>query len=80
MRNVKRKRGSWKRIKMTNFINIFSKFMIIGLLIWLCVELETTIKQNQDANWCSEEISTMRNQLSDLWFYNQLDKVDIISE
>tara|TARA_X000000368_G_scaffold408553_1_gene389345 strand:+ start:1188 stop:1427 length:240 start_codon:yes stop_codon:yes gene_type:complete len=66
--------------EMTNFLNIFSKFMIVGLLIWLCVELETTIKQNQDANWCSEEISTMRNQLSDLWFYNQLDKVDIISE
>ena len=66
--------------EMTNFLNIFSKFMIVGLLIWLCVELETTIKQNQDANWCSEEISTMRNQLADIWWQYGLDEVDVSHE
>ena len=66
--------------EMTNFLNIFSKFMIVGLLIWLCVELEITIKQTQDESWCNSEVQILREQISDLWFYNQLDKVDIISE
>ena len=66
--------------EMTNFLNILSKFMIIGLLIWLCVELETTIKQTQDANWCSEEISIIRNQLADIWWHYGLDEVDVSHE
>lgn len=57
--------------------NIFTRILIIALLIWLCVELEITIKQSQNSNWCAPEISILKEMVGDLWYLNGLDNVDV---
>jgi hypothetical protein len=57
--------------------NIFTKILIIALLIWLCVELEITIKQSQNSNWCSPEIDSLKEMVGDLWYLNGLDNVTL---
>lgn len=55
----------WKlRLNLSNAL----KVIIIGLLIWLCLEYRET-RHNE---WCSSEIQILRDQLSSIYFYHGL--------
>tara|TARA_Y100001970_G_C13534834_1_gene509425 strand:- start:5 stop:190 length:186 start_codon:yes stop_codon:yes gene_type:complete len=47
--------------------------ILICFLAWFCLELENI----RNENYCSAEIQILRDQISDLWYMNNLDQVDI---
>tara|TARA_B100001250_G_scaffold411815_1_gene441388 strand:+ start:4123 stop:4317 length:195 start_codon:yes stop_codon:yes gene_type:complete len=54
-------------------IRDFLIVLIAAALIWLCVELQHLY----NSNWCAAEIDIMKDHISDLWYLNNLDEVDI---
>ena len=67
-------------IKFINDIAIhisnFLKILIVILLILLFFQMQIIY----DTNWCSSSIEILRQQISDLWYLNHLDEVDIVNE
>ncbi len=47
--------------------------ILICFLAWYCLELESIRNQN----YCTSEIQILRDQVSDLWYMNNLDEMDI---
>jgi len=67
-------------IKFINDIAIhisnFLKILLVIMLILLFFEMQIIY----DTNWCSSSIEILRQQISDVWYYHQLDKLDIVNE
>ena len=51
--------------------------LILVLLLFFANYFLYIHKSNYSTNWCSNEISILRNQVSDLWYINNLDEVKL---
>jgi len=47
--------------------------LLLLFLVWFCLELEHIRNQN----YCASEVQILRDQISDLWYMNNLDEMDI---
>ncbi len=51
--------------------------LILVLLLFIANYFLYIHKSNYSTNWCSNEISILRDQVSDLWYINNLDEVKL---
>ena len=58
------------------YLNLCNTVLLITILISQTVDLYTD-HVNYSSNWCAKEIEIMRDQISDLWYINGLNGVEL---
>jgi hypothetical protein len=58
------------------YLHLFNTLLITVVLLVITFDLHIDHK-NYSTNWCSKEISILRDQVSDLWYINNLDEVKL---
>lgn len=64
-------------VKTKDIILIILFMTILLLMISINKKLEKSNYHSQqyiDADWCSDEITTLRDQVSDIWYLHKLDE------
>lgn len=58
------------------YLSLCNTFILVLLLVFANYALYIH-NSRYSSNWCSDEISILRDQVSDLWYINNLDKVKL---